>query len=102
MRRRIAVIVGAGLFLLFFLTGCEKLSQMPTQPSASTPVAQQDQNAMASIIAQDPLLAADATALNDGDPSLAKTDTAIAAHHWGRKIENVSRDVTYDHHQIAE
>jgi hypothetical protein len=96
MRRSIAVIVGTSLFLLIYLTGCEKSSPMPTQPSASTPVAQQDQTAMASIIAQDPLFTTDATALNDGDPSLAKTDTAIAAHNWGRKIQSVSRDVAYD------
>jgi hypothetical protein len=96
MRCSIAVIIGAGLFFLFSLTGCEKSSRMPTQPSASVPGSQQDQAAMASIIAQDPLFATDATALNDGDPSLGKTDTAIAARSWGRKIESVSRDVTYD------
>lgn len=96
MRRSIALTFGSGLFFLFAFTGCQKSSQMPTQPSASTPVAQQDQAAMASIIAQDPLFTADATALSDGDPSLAKTDTAIAARNWGRKIQSVSRDVTYD------
>ncbi len=95
MRRSIAIVVGTGSLFLFAFTGCQK-SSMPTQPGASNPVPQQDQTAMANVIAQDPLFTTDATALNDGSPSLSKADTAIAARGWGRMIQSSSRNVTYD------
>jgi len=69
---------------------------MATQPSNSIPVSQQNQAAMASVIAQDQLFTTDQTALSDAAPTLAKTDTAILPRGWGRKIENATRSVSYN------
>ena len=95
MRQSIAVITSACLLFLFYLGGCER-SNMATQPDQTRPVAQQDQIAMGSIIAQDQLFTTDAAALSDADPSLAKTDAAIVPNGWGRKIQSTSRTVTYN------
>ncbi|MCX6122644.1 MAG: hypothetical protein NTX44_13625 [Ignavibacteriales bacterium] len=97
MKQKIAVITSACLLILFYFEGCERSSTMATQPDQIRPVAQQDQSAMGSIIAQDPLFTTDAAALNDADPSLAKTDAAIVPNGWGRKIQTSSRTVTYNH-----
>jgi hypothetical protein len=86
----------ASLFLLLFVIGCEKSSNMATQPGNSMPVSQQNQAAMASLIAQDQLFTTDQTALSDAVPALAKTDTAILPRGWGRKIENATRSVSYN------
>jgi hypothetical protein len=90
-------ILGAGLFFLLCIMGCEKSSTLSTQPINSTPVSQQDQTAMGSLISQDALFSTDKTALNDNVQTLAKTDSAILPHGWGRKIDNTSRSVVYDH-----
>jgi hypothetical protein len=89
----------SGTILLFLLgiLGCEKSSNLSTQPDTIIPVATQDQTAIGSVIAQDPLFTTDANALSDAVPSLAKTSTAIIPRGWGRKIENASRTVTYNH-----
>jgi hypothetical protein len=96
MKQKIAVIASVWLLVLFCLEGCERPSNMATQPDQTKPVAQQDQSTMGSIIAQDPLFTTDASALNDADPSLAKTDGAIVPQGWGRKIQSSSRTVTYN------
>jgi hypothetical protein len=95
MKRRL-VVFNTCLFLLMSVIGCEKSSDMATQPDQSKPVAQQDQAVMGSMIAQDPLFTGDAVALNDAIPSLAKTDTAVIPHGWGRKIQSTSRTVSYN------
>ena len=79
-------ILGAGLFLFLCFMGCEKSSTLSTQPGNSTTVSQQDQTTMESLIAQDALFTTDKTALNDNVQTLAKTDTAIMPHGWGRTI----------------
>jgi len=95
MKQKIAVITSVCLLFLFYLEGCER-SNMATQPDQTRPVSQQDQSAIGSIIAQDPILTSDAAALSDADPSLAKTDAAIVPNGWGRKIQSSSRTVTYN------
>ena len=96
--RRQFIVLGSGLFLLLFMIGCEKSSNLSTQPGNSAPVSQQDQATIASIISNDPLLSVstDQSALNDAVPTLAKTDTAILPRGWGRKIENATRSVSYE------
>ncbi len=90
------IISGAGLLILICILGCERSSNLSTQPFNSTPVSQQDQTAIGNLISQDPLFTTDQIALNDDAPTLAKTDTAIIPRTWGRKITNASRSVTYD------
>jgi len=91
------IVLGAGLLLLLSVIGCEKSSDMATQPGMGVQVTSQDQSAMGSLIARDPIFTTDAAALSDAVPSLSKIGTAIVPHGWGRKIQNVSRTVTYDH-----
>ncbi len=91
------IVLGAGLLLLLSIFGCEKSSDMATQPGMGVQVTSQDQSAMGSLIARDPIFTTDAAALSDDVPSLSKIGTAIVPHGWGRKIQNVSRTVTYDH-----
>ena len=95
MKHRFAGIAIISLLFLLYFGGCERSSNMATQPGQNTPVAIQDQTAMGGMIAADPLFTTDATALSDADPSLAKTDTTVMPAGWGRKIQNSSRTVTY-------
>jgi hypothetical protein len=90
-------ILSAALILALGMMGCEKSSTMSTQPGNFTSVSQQDQTAMGSLISQDVLFTTDVTALNDNVQSLAKTDSVIMPRGWGRRIDNASRSVTYDH-----
>jgi hypothetical protein len=90
-------ILGTVLVLVLFIMGCEKSSTMSTQPGISTPVSQQDQTTMGGLISQDVLFTTDVTALNDNVQTLAKTDSVIMPRGWGRRIDNASRSVTYDH-----
>ena len=76
-------ILGAALILALCMMGCEKSSTLSTQPGNSTPVSQQDQTTMESLISQDALFTTDKTALNDNVQTLAKTDTAIMPHGLG-------------------
>lgn len=94
MKRSIVVLFGASLFFLLYLLGCDKSSDMATQ--SPSPVPQEDQAAMTTIISQDALFTNDAAVLEDGAPPLAKGSTAIVPRNWGRKIESTSRNVTYD------
>ncbi|MGD1046392.1 MAG: hypothetical protein ABR936_13865 [Bacteroidota bacterium] len=96
MKQSIVIITSACLLFLLYLGGCERASNMATQLDQTKPVAQQDQTAMASIIAQDPLFTTDAAELSDANPSLAKTNAAIVPNGWGRKIQTTSRTVTYN------
>jgi len=91
------IVLGAGLLLLLSVFGCEKSSDMATQPDLGIQVTSQDQAAMGSLIARDPIFTTDAAALSDDVPSLSKMGAAIVPHGWGRKIQNASRTVTYDH-----
>jgi hypothetical protein len=94
MKRQL-IALGAGLLLC--MLGCEKSSDLATQPDTFIPITTQDQVVMGKIIAQDPIFTTDAAALSDDVPSLAKIGTAIVPHGWGRKIQNASRTVTYNH-----
>ncbi len=94
MRRSIALVLGVGLFSLIYFSGCEKSSNMVTQPVG--PVSQQSQSEISGLISNDPLFTTDATALSDGAPPLGKIDSAITPRLWGRQITDVSRNITYD------
>jgi hypothetical protein len=96
MRRQL-IVLGACLLAILSIVGCEKSSNLATQPDTVIPVAAQDQTVMGSLIALDPIFTTDAAALSDDIASLAKTNAAIVPHGWGRKVQNVSRTVTYNH-----
>jgi hypothetical protein len=95
-----SVLLSTGFIILSLLIGCEKSSNMTTQPAVSSPVSQQTQAAVANVISQDPLFTTDADALSDAAPSFSNGDSSISSivmrRGWGRKIESSNRDIAYD------
>jgi hypothetical protein len=93
MRQQWFALLLLGFISILWITGCDKNNS--TEPTTS------DKDAMSAIVANDALFQADATLLNDGDPtstpsySLSKTDAAILPRAWGRKIESFNRDVNF-------
>jgi hypothetical protein len=94
MRRNAVVTMGAGLSLLLFVSGCERTSNIPTQPR--NPVSQGDQIEISGMISQDALFSTDNSALNDSDPAIRGTVGGAIPWFWGRWIKNASRDITFD------
>ncbi len=92
--RRATIAIAGILAGALVLAGCQK-NDNPVGSGLSSLTT--DQQAIQDIISSDSLFTSDATSLNDGSVTLAKTATAILPRNWGREIDfnSVNRTVTF-------
>ncbi|MCI0706802.1 MAG: hypothetical protein L0Y80_04860 [Ignavibacteriae bacterium] len=92
MVRKLAVAWIAGMFVL--LVGCEQIND-PASGLSSEDIADLEE-----AILSDPMFTSDAVILNDEDAGsingvLRKSATPIIPVHWGRKIDNFTRNIEF-------